>query len=240
MTRTLVVIPALNEERSIASVIKGLRGINLDVLVVDDGSTDNTRNISIENGATVLSLPFNLGVGGALRTGFKYAVLHGYDSVVQVDADGQHLPREISKLMHAADQSHADLVIGSRFLNSDTSQQMSVSRMRQLGMKLLAIVASRATGTRLTDTTSGFRVIKSPLLIEFSRRFPTNYLGDTFEAVVAAGRAGYVVSEVAVEMKDREFGVSSASLSQAVTFFCKAFLVAALRLQPRIPYRTNR
>ena len=240
MTRTLVVIPALNEERSIASVIEGLRGINLDVLVVDDGSTDNTRNISIENGATVLSLPFNLGVGGALRTGFKYAVLHGYDSVVQVDADGQHLPREISKLMHAADQSHADLVIGSRFLNSDTSQQMSVSRMRQLGMKLLAIVASRATGTRLTDTTSGFRVIKSPLLIEFSRRFPTNYLGDTFEAVVAAGRAGYEVSEVAVEMKDREFGVSSASLSQAVTFFCKAFLVAALRLQPRIPYRTNR
>ena len=214
--------------------------MNLDVLVVDDGSTDNTRNISIENGATVLSLPFNLGVGGALRTGFKYAVLHGYDSVVQVDADGQHLPREISKLMHAADQSHADLVIGSRFLNSDTSQQMSVSRMRQLGMKLLAGVASRATGTRLTDTTSGFRVIKSPLLIEFSRRFPTNYLGDTFEAVVAAGRAGYVVSEVAVEMKDREFGVSSASLSQAVTFFCKAFLVAALRLQPRIPYRTNR
>lgn len=240
MTRTLVVIPALNEERSIASVIEGLRGINLDVLVVDDGSTDNTRNISIENGATVLSLPFNLGVGGALRTGFKYAVLHGYDSVVQVDADGQHLPREISKLMHAADQSHADLVIGSRFLNSDTSQQMSVSRMRQLGMKLLAIVASRVTGTRLTDTTSGFRVIKSPLLIEFSRRFPTNYLGDTFEAVVAAGRAGYEVSEVAVEMKDREFGVSSASLSQAVTFFCKAFLVAALRLQPRIPYRTNR
>ncbi len=214
--------------------------MNLDVLVVDDGSTDNTRNISIENGATVLSLPFNLGVGGALRTGFKYAVLHGYDSVVQVDADGQHLPREISKLMHAADQSHADLVIGSRFLNSDTSQQMSVSRMRQLGMKLLAGVASRATGTRLTDTTSGFRVIKSPLLIEFSRRFPTNYLGDTFEAVVAAGRAGYVVSEVAVEMKDREFGVSSASLSQAVTFFCKAFLVAALRLQPRIPNRTNR
>ena len=240
MTRTLVVIPALNEERSIASVIEGLRGMNLDVLVVDDGSTDNTRNISIENGATVLSLPFNLGVGGALRTGFKYAVLHGYDSVVQVDADGQHLPREISKLMHAADQSHADLVIGSRFLNSDTSQQMSVSRMRQLGMKLLAGVASRATGTRLTDTTSGFRVIKSPLLIEFSRRFPTNYLGDTFEAVVAAGRAGYVVSEVAVEMKDREFGVSSASLSQAVTFFCKAFLVAALRLQPRIPNRTNR
>ena len=214
--------------------------MNLDVLVVDDGSTDNTRNISIENGATVLSLPFNLGVGGALRTGFKYAVLHGYDSVVQVDADGQHLPREISKLMHAADQSHADLVIGSRFLNSDTSQQMSVSRMRQLGMKLLARVASRATGTRLTDTTSGFRVIKSPLLIEFSRRFPTNYLGDTFEAVVAAGRAGYVVSEVAVEMKDREFGVSSASLSQAVTFFCKAFLVAALRLHPRIPNRTNR
>jgi glycosyltransferase involved in cell wall biosynthesis len=240
MTRTLIVIPALNEERSIASVIEGLRGMNLDVLVVDDGSTDNTRNISIENGATVLSLPFNLGVGGALRTGFKYAVLHGYDSVVQVDADGQHLPREISKLMHAADQSHADLVIGSRFLNSDTSQQMSVSRMRQLGMKLLAGVASRATGTRLTDTTSGFRVIKSPLLIEFSRRFPTNYLGDTFEAVVAAGRAGYVVSEVAVEMKDREFGVSSASLSQAVTFFCKAFLVAALRLQPRIPNRTNR
>jgi glycosyltransferase involved in cell wall biosynthesis len=240
MTRTLIVIPALNEERSIASVIEGLRGMNLDVLVVDDGSTDNTRNISIENGATVLSLPFNLGVGGALRTGFKYAVLHGYDSVVQVDADGQHLPREISKLMHAADQSHADLVIGSRFLNSDTSQQMSVSRMRQLGMKLLARVASRATGTRLTDTTSGFRVIKSPLLIEFSRRFPTNYLGDTFEAVVAAGRAGYVVSEVAVEMKDREFGVSSASLSQAVTFFCKAFLVAALRLHPRIPNRTNR
>lgn len=240
MTRALVVIPALNEELSIASVIDGLRKMNLDVLVVDDGSTDNTRAVSIENGATVISLPFNLGVGGALRTGFKYAVLHGYDSVVQVDADGQHLPREISKLISAAEQLHADLVIGSRFLNTDIShQQMSVSRTRQLGMKLLAIVASRATGTRLTDTTSGFRVIKGQLLIEFSRQFPTNYLGDTFEAVVAAGRAGYVVREVAVEMKDRQFGVSSATLSQAVTFFCKAFLVAALHLQPRIPYRTN-
>lgn len=240
MTKTLVVIPALNEELSIASVIDGLRKLNLDVLVVDDGSTDNTRSVAIQKGATVLTLPFNLGVGGALRTGFKYAILRGYDSVIQVDADGQHLPREIAKLIDTAELAHADLVIGSRFLNSEFKSQMSVSRMRQLAMKLLAIVASRATGTRLTDTTSGFRLIKNPLLIEFSRRFPINYLGDTFEAVVAAGRAGYVVREVAVEMKNREFGVSTASLSQAITFFCKAFLVATLRLQPRIPFRTNR
>lgn len=240
MTKTLVVIPAFNEELSIASVIDGLHKLNLDVLVVDDGSTDNTKYVAVQNGATVLSLPFNLGVGGALRTGFKYAVLRGYDSVIQVDADGQHLPREIFKLVHEAELADADLVIGSRFLHSRFTPQMSVSKMRQLAMKLLAIVASRATGTRLTDTTSGFRLIKSPLLIEFSRRFPTNYLGDTFEAVVAAGRSGYVVREVAVEMKDREFGVSSASLSQAITFFCKAFLVAALQLQPRIPFRTNR
>lgn len=239
MNNILVVIPAFNEERSISSVINGLKNLDVDILVVDDGSTDETQSVSIKCGATVLSLPFNLGVGGALRAGFKFAARHGYDAVVQVDADGQHLPQEILKLLRAAEESKADLVIGSRFLGSIDENQMHVSKMRQLGMRLMARVASNAASTRLTDTTSGFRLIRQPLLNEFSRRFPTNYLGDTFEAVVAAGRAGYVVREVSVEMQDRQHGVSSASFTQAASFFCKAFLVATLRLQPRIALKVG-
>lgn len=239
MTRVLVIVPAFNEERSISSVISGLKKMNLDVLVVNDGSADNTKDVSVKNGATVITLPFNLGVGGALRTGFKYAIRHDYDAVIQVDADGQHLPQEISKLISLAETTNADLVVGSRFLQNSNKKQMHVSTMRQMGMKLLAQVASKAAGTKLTDTTSGFRLIKRPLLDEFSRRFPTNYLGDTFEALVSAGRAGYIVRETSVEMQDRQFGVSSASLTQAISFFCKAFLVAALRLQPRIPPKSH-
>lgn len=237
MTKTLVIIPALNEERSISKVVDELRLLKLDVLVVDDGSKDKTRERAVESGAIVLSLPFNLGVGGALRTGFKFAVANGYDAIIQVDADGQHLPAEVEKLLKAASESDADLIIGSRFISAVNNSELSVSLVRRSAMKLMAAVASKATGTKLTDTTSGFRLIRNPLLTAFSQQFATNYLGDTFEALIAAGRAGYRVQEVPVDMQDRLFGVSSASLLQAVAFFFKAFAVAFLRLQPRIPAR---
>lgn len=239
MTNPLVIIPAFNEDRSISKVVTELRQLGLHVLVVDDGSKDQTAKVAAESGAVVLSLPFNLGVGGALRTGFKYAVSNHYDTVIQVDADGQHLPAEVQKLLATANESEADLIIGSRFIGATKNQELSVSIVRRLGMKLLALVASKATGTTLTDTTSGFRLIRGSLLVAFSHQFATNYLGDTFEAVISAGRAGYAVQEIPVDMQDRQFGVSSASLTQAVAFFLKAFTVALLRLQTQIPPKST-
>jgi len=228
----LVVVPAWNEAASITNVVRDIRLEGFDVLVVDDGSEDRTSTLAKEAGARVLRLPFNLGVGGALRLGFKFAVANEKVAVIQVDADGQHSIGDIHKLMQESNTTGADMVIGSRFLGSNAG--MEISRLRRLAMRLLAKSASRAAGTRLTDTTSGFRLIRQPLLGQFAQAFPMNYLGDTFEAVVSAGRAGYSVEEIATEIRDRRHGQSSASSWQAAQFTVKAMVVALLHLEPRL------
>lgn len=230
----LVVIPAFNESATVGRVVSDVQDAGYDVLVVDDGSVDDTATIAREAGAAVLSLPFNLGVGGALRLGFKYAVQKDKRAVVQVDADGQHDPNDIDRLVRAADETGAHLVIGSRFLRLNTTMQISL--LRRLAMRILARSASRATGVILTDTTSGFRLIREPLLRQFSEVFPVNYLGDTFEAVVSAGRAGYAVAEIDTEMHERSHGRSSASPWRAAQFTMKAMVVALLHLQPRLDH----
>jgi hypothetical protein len=151
---------------------------------------------------------------------------------VQVDADGQHPADEIVHLLNEANTSGAHLVIGSRFLSDGTS--MEVGRVRRFVMRLLARSATNATQSPITDATSGFRVIQQPLLTEFSRTFAVNYLGDTYEALIAAGRAGYVVREIPAALRPRQNGESTASLVQAVTFTLKGLAVTALRIHPRI------
>ena len=229
---TLVVVPALNEESSLASVIAEIKSCGYEVLVINDGSTDGTADVARASGARLLDLPINLGVGGALRAGFKYACERNFQAVVQVDADGQHPADEIVQLLDEANASRAHLVIGSRFLSDCTS--MEVGRVRRFVMRLLARSATNATQSPITDATSGFRIIQQPLLTEFSRTFAVNYLGDTYEALIAAGRAGYVVREIPAALRPRQNGESTASLVQAVTFTLKGLAVTALRIHPRI------
>ena len=229
---TLVVVPALNEESSLASVIAEIKSCGYEVLVINDGSTDGTADVARASGARLLDLPINLGVGGALRAGFKYACERNFQAVVQVDADGQHPADEIVHLLNEANTSGAHLVIGSRFLSDGTS--MEIGRVRRFVMRLLARSATNATQSPMTDATSGFRIIQQPLLTEFSRTFAVNYLGDTYEALIAAGRAGYIVREIPAALRPRQNGESTASLVQAVTFTLKGLAVTALRIHPRI------
>ena len=229
---TLVIVPAFNEAGSISDVLTELKAFNYQVLVVSDGSSDATSDISRSMGIRVLDLPLNLGVGGALRAGFRFAVKEKYSAIVQIDADGQHPAGEIENLIAAANGNQAQLVIGSRFLSDGTS--MKVGIVRRLVMRVLARSSSRATGTNITDTTSGFRIICEPLLTKYAMSFPTNYLGDTYEAVVAAGRSGYKVIEIPAAMRDRTAGESTASIAQSIRFTIKGLVVAVLRLHQRL------
>jgi glycosyltransferase involved in cell wall biosynthesis len=228
----LIIVPAFNEAASIGDVISELKSHSYDILVVSDGSTDATGRIARTCGARVLDLPINLGVGGALRAGFRFAVAENYKAVVQVDADGQHPADEIADLITAANEHEAHMVIGSRFISAGTSMQ--VGAIRRIVMRVLARSSSKATGITITDTTSGFRIITQPLLSKFALSFPTNYLGDTYEAVVAAGRAGYKVVEIPAALRERAAGESTASIYQSVSFTIKGLVVALLRLHRRI------
>jgi len=223
----LVVIPALNEEASVPRVVKEVRAAGFPALVVDDGSVDRTAEVAQRAGATVLRLPVNLGVGGALRAGFRYAVTHGYSVVVQCDADGQHDPAQIAVLLDAMERAPADLVIGSRFAAGDG--HYAVGAVRRLVMGQLARMASRRTGVRITDATSGFRAIGPSVLGPFASIYPAEYLGDTIESLARAGRAGYRVIEVPVEMRMRDAGVSTASAISSGWYLVR--VVAAVWLQ---------
>jgi glycosyltransferase involved in cell wall biosynthesis len=228
----IVVVPALNEAASIADVLQSLKDHGCTTVVISDGSVDATAAIARECGVAVLDLAINLGVGGALRAGFQYACRHGYEAVIQIDADGQHPIDHIDDLICAANDLHADMVVGSRFVNG--SATMQVNGVRRLTMRVLAWSASRATRSPITDSTSGFRLIRQPLLGKFSHLFASNYLGDTYEALIAAGRAGYVVREIAAPIKERSIGESSSSTMQSFLQTIKVFTVALLQLHTRI------
>jgi glycosyltransferase involved in cell wall biosynthesis len=203
----LVLIPAFNEEGSVGQIVKEVIQQGYAALVIDDGSVDRTAEKAEREGATVLRLPVNLGVGGALRCGFRYAVMHGFSTVVQCDADGQHDPTEIAVLLDAMRTEDAEMVLGSRFDNDD---EYRVGIARRLAMRALARIATRLTGTQLTDATSGFRAIGGRLLGSFAASYPAEYL-ENIEALAQAGRAGHRVAEVGVHMRPRAVGVSTSS-----------------------------
>jgi glycosyltransferase involved in cell wall biosynthesis len=221
----LVVMPALNEAAVVGSVVAEVRAAVpfAHVLVVDDGSTDDTGRRARAAGADVLTLPFNLGVGGALRAGFRYAVRFEYGAAVQVDADGQHDPAEIVQLLAALND--ADLVIGARFAGQGDYQ---VRGARRVAMKLLARSLSRRTHTRLTDTTSGFRAFNRRTIELFAQDYPAEYLGDTVEALVIASRAGCRIAQVPVRMRPRAAGTPSQSSLKSVVYLARAALAVAL------------
>jgi glycosyltransferase involved in cell wall biosynthesis len=228
----LVVVPCHNEERTLPGVVAEVQEHLpfADVLVVDDGSTDGTRQAAKAAGADVLSLCVNLGVGGAMRAGYRYAVEHGYDQVIQIDGDGQHDASQAFELLSAL--GSADLVIGARFAGSG---EYEVHGPRRWSMRLLAYALSRRTGVPLTDVTSGFRATNRRTTQLFARDYAAEYLGDTVEAVVLASKAGLTITQAPVAMRVRAAGRSSAHPLQAVLYLARVVLVLILSSLRRFP-----
>ena len=226
--RALAIVPALNEGASVGGVIGDLRRAGLDVLVVDDGSTDDTADAARRAGARVVTLPFNLGIGGAVQTGYLAAVQGGYDVAIQVDGDGQHPADQIPKLLRELQTGEVDLVIGSRFLEST---EYRPSRARQLGIRLFAWVVSRIVRVPMTDTTSGFRAAGPRAVQLFARSYPHDY--PEVEAVLLATRSGLRVREVPVRMRDRQGGTSSITRGRAVYYMIKVLLAVLMQLLRR-------
>lgn len=227
--RTLIVIPAWNEQVALPEVLAEVRQIQpgTDVLVVNDGSTDATSRVARDRGVAVLDLPVNLGVGGAMRAGYKYALRTGYDVVVQLDADGQHDPRDVDRLLTLLDAEDADIAIGARFAGTGTYQSRGP---RRWAMRGLSSVLSRLLGTRLTDTTSGFKAAGPRAVALFARDYPAEYLGDTVESLVIAHRAGLRVRQEGVSMRPRAGGEPSHSPVKAGIFLLRAFLALVVAL----------
>lgn len=224
---TLVIMPAWNESEAIGSTVREVfeHGPPCDVLVVDDGSRDNTSAVAKAAGATVLQLPFNMGVGGAMRTGFKYAKWHGYTQVIQVDADGQHDPRDIKAVLDGL--KNADIAIGARFADKGN---YSVKGPRKWAMNVLAWTISRMAGTRLTDVTSGFRAANAKAIRQYVDHYPAEYLGDTIDSLVVAIRSGCTVNQVGVSMRERQGGEPSHDPIKAALYLGRSGLALVFAL----------
>jgi glycosyltransferase involved in cell wall biosynthesis len=225
-TRVLLIVPALNEQHSVGEVVRAARRLDYDVCVIDDGSSDHTAERAREAGAEVLRLPVNLGVGGALRCGFRWALAHGYDTVVQVDADGQHDPGQVPQLLAALRESGADMVIGSRFLAG--SGPYAVRGIRRLAMRLLSARVRRIAGLTVADTSSGFRALRRPLLDRFAADYPVEYLGDTVEALIEASRAGARIVEHPIAMSPRTGGAPSSGTLKSVWYVFRVLIAMEL------------
>ncbi|MGC4750182.1 glycosyltransferase family 2 protein [Micromonospora sp. DT201] len=225
--RVLIIIPAFNESGSIADVVGEVRGElpGVDVIVVDDGSADRTAAVAAAAGARVAKLPYNLGVGGAMRVGYRYARDHDYDVAIQIDADGQHDPRYVPKLVDLLDET--DLVIGARFAGEG---DYNVRGPRRWAMVMLSGVLSRVAHTKLTDTTSGFRAANRRVIDMFASWYPVEYLGDTVETLVHTARRGYTIRQVPVAMRKRMAGTPSHSPAKAMIYLGRAFAVLTLAL----------
>lgn len=234
MARLLVYVPALNEEATVGRVVRSIQAeLGCDVLVIDDGSDDATAQRARAAGARVLSHPFNLGVGAAIRSGFRYADERGYERLVQVDADGQHDATEVARLLAVLDEAGADIAVGSRF-----EAGYDVGRFRKAAMGVLSRVVSRRLGVTVTDTTSGFRAFGPRAITRFSRAYPSAYLSDTVEALLLAGDWGLGVVEAPVRMHQRQGGTPSAGGARSLFHLLRLLLVIGLHRVRRPLVRT--
>jgi glycosyltransferase involved in cell wall biosynthesis len=232
--RKIAIVPALNEERSIAAVIAEIRAADpeFDVVVIDDGSTDRTAAVAAEKGAVVVSLPFNLGIGGAVQTGLQYARDHDFDISVQIDADGQHDPGELPKLLVPLIEGEADVVVGSRFLGE---KNYKAPMLRRIGIRIFARIVSTVVGQPLTDTSSSFRAYGRRAIGYFARDYPHGFV-ETVEATVIAARCGLRLKEVPVVMRQRVIGQSSLTLPLSVYYSIKVLVAVFVGIFRRNAY----
>jgi len=221
--RRVAIVPALNEEVTVPRVIDELLAFDpgLDVVVVDDGSTDRTAAVAAAKGARVLRLPFNLGIGGAVQTGFRYAFEGGYDLAVRVDGDGQHDPAQLGAVLAPVLRGEADIAVGSRFAAAGPDGYRS-SRSRRIGIRILAAVVSRIVGQRVTDTTSGFQALNRNGIALFARDYPHDY--PEVEATVMVFRHRLRLAEVPVTMRERGGGRSSITALRSIYYMVKVLL----------------
>ena len=223
--RALAIVPAYNEAANIGRVLQELRreAPGWDVCVVDDGSTDGTWSIAREHGAMVLSLPFNLGIGGAVQTGYLFARQHGYEVAAQIDADGQHDPRFLVGALPLIESGDADLVVGSRYLEADGFRSTVV---RRAGSRYLSWFLRIRCGARVTDATSGFRVTGRRGIELFAASYPSDYPEP--EAIALATRAGLRLREIPVAMRTRQHGSSSIGPGRTLYYLVKVSLALLL------------
>jgi len=235
LARTVAIVPAYNEVAAIGRVVDEIRAFDpaIDVVVVDDASTDDTAATAEAHGATVLRLLFNVGIGGAVQTGFRFALEEGYGRAVRLDGDGQHDASELGKLLAPIETGTADLVIGSRFVDSGSSYRPPLGR--RIGIRVFARLVSILGGQRVTDTTSGFLALDRVGIELFAAEYPHDY--PEVEATLVALRSGLRLSQVQVEMRERESGASSITFVRSLYYMVKvslALLVASLRRYPRL------
>jgi glycosyltransferase involved in cell wall biosynthesis len=225
MKRVLVIIPAYNEEAVIVQTVRCLEeAADYDYLVVNDGSTDGTQELLRANRLRHVRLPVNLGIGGAVQTGYQYAVRNGYDYAVQLDADGQHHPRDIVRLVETAEETGCDMVIGSRFVEDSGYRG---SRARRAGIYYFSGLIRLLTGLRITDPTSGYRIVSRRAMERFALRYPGDY--PEVEVLVDMARCGYRVKEISVRMSQRQGGESSITPARSVYYMAKVTVFSMLR-----------
>lgn len=228
--RVIAVVPAYNEQRAIGVLVDEIHAFDasFDVVVVDDGSTDATATVAAEHGAIVVTLPFNLGIGGAVQTGFKYALEHDYELAVRLDGDGQHDPAELSKLLAPVERGEADIITGSRFADGALAYRPPFAR--RIGITWFALLVSLLTRQRVTDTTSGFQALNRKGIALFAGDYPNDY--PEVEATVLVFKHRLRLAEVPVQMREREHGESSITVVRSIYYMLKvtlALLVAMLR-----------
>ena len=219
--KTLVIIPAYNEEDNIINTIKNLKENtkNIDYIVINDGSTDNTKKVCIENNINFIDLSINLGIGGAVQTGYKYAKKHNYDIAVQFDGDNQHDPKYIDDLIKEVENGN-DLVIGSRYVkNIDTFKSTLIRRM---GIKFLSSLIKLVTHKKIYDVTSGFRACNKKVIDYFSKHYSLDYPEP--DSIARLLKMKYKVKEIPVEMKERKSGKSSIKFFDSIYYMIKVSL----------------
>ncbi len=219
--KKLVIIPAYNESESIEATVRDIieKAPDFDYIVINDCSTDNTAEICRRNHFHVLNLPVNLGIGGAVQTGYLYGWRQGYDVAVQVDGDGQHDPMFLGKMAEYLEKENLDMVIGSRFIEKKGFQS---SGARRVGIRYFSWLIHLLTRVRITDPTSGLRMVNRKIMKEFSLNYPKDYPEP--ESVVAIICRGYQVKEIPVIMRERTGGVSSISMKKSVYYMVKVSL----------------
>ncbi len=229
--KILIIVPAYNEEKSLPEVIRDLRTSipSADVLVVNDGSKDGTARIAQDLGVKILDLPYNLGIGGAVQSGYLYALRNNYDIAVQFDGDGQHLGTEIGKIIKPLEEGTVDLVIGSRFLVPGVYK---ATAFRTVGIWIFSFVLSRITGTAVTDSTSGFRAANRAVVEFFARNYPDDF--PEVESLVLLHKARKRMMEVPVTMRERTGGKSSITPLRSLYYMIKVLIAVFVDLMKKV------